>query len=87
MKGGGVLVELQRCKHPRATVNNARGFYPMATSGWTIEPIEGETKFVGVKVSGDKLADLDELAEQSGRTRSAIIRDAIEQYLDQEVAA
>lgn len=85
--GGGVLVELQAC-NPSARWQGSRArVLPMATSGWRVEPIEGETKFVGVKVSGDKLADLDVLAEQSGRTRSALIRDAIEQYLEQGVAA
>lgn len=57
----------------------------MGQIGW--ESIEGQTKFVGVKVSGDTLADLDKAADAAKRTRSALIRDAIEQYLESDKEA
>ena len=81
MTGCSVLVELHLCNHPRVGPDDARRFYGMGKQ-WTKEPIDGRAKFVGVKVSDGTLADLDEIALAAGRTRSALIRDAIEQYIE-----
>ena len=58
----------------------------MAKGGWK-EKIGEPHQFVGIKVGTTDLQQLDDLATDVGRTRSALIREAINRYIESEVAA
>ncbi|MGD9752128.1 MAG: ribbon-helix-helix protein, CopG family [Acidimicrobiia bacterium] len=47
----------------------------------------GETAPIAVRLPADKLSQLDELAERTGRTRSEVIRAAIDATIGAEAAA
>lgn len=46
----------------------------------------GETAPIAVRLPADKLSQLDELAERTGRTRSEVIREAIDATIETNAA-
>lgn len=82
----GLRVELQECSHPPLPRRVARGFMFMAKGGWK-DRIGGPSSFVGFKEKDANLEKLDELASAAGRSRSALIREAISRYLDESEEA
>lgn len=78
-----VLVELHGCNHPPPGPKVARSFNFMA-KGWKQVPLVGPRKFVGLEVAEPDVDSIDEIAQRSGRNRSAVIREAITRYLDDD---
>lgn len=55
----------------------------MAKGGWVKEPATGPRQYVGVHVADHRLEDLDRAAQAAQRSRAALIREAIDRYLDE----
>lgn len=54
--------------------------------GWK-DPIGEPHGFVGLKVPHKDIGQIDEIAKKAGRSRSAVVREAITRYLEPTEAA